>query len=103
MEEDFLAWKEPMWAAVAEKMGLEEREAMYEPVFEVTERPDLTPEDDTVYLGEPNKNHLEGNQKGPFNANNPFIAPIVESAELFNSANRNCLHMEISIAVIHYR
>ncbi|RII16755.1 NADPH-cytochrome P450 reductase [Alternaria sp. MG1] len=82
MEEDFLAWKEPMWAAVAEKMGLEEREAMYEPVFEVTERPDLTPEDDT----------------GPFNANNPFIAPIVESAELFNSANRNCLHMEISIA-----
>merc|ERR1712137_53544 len=98
MEEDFLAWKEPMWAAVAEKMGLEEREAMYEPVFEVTERPDLTPEDDTVYLGEPNKNHLEGNQKGPFNANNPFIAPIVESAELFNSPNRNCLHMEISIA-----
>ncbi|CAG5163888.1 uncharacterized protein ALTATR162_LOCUS6572 [Alternaria atra] len=98
MEEDFLAWKEPMWAAVAEKMGLEEREAMYEPVFEITERPDLSAEDDTVYLGEPNKNHLEGNQKGPFNANNPFIAPIVESAELFNSPNRNCLHMEISIA-----
>nr|BAI52805.1 NADPH-cytochrome P450 reductase [Alternaria brassicicola] len=98
MEEDFLAWKEPMWAAVAEKMGLEEREAMYEPVFEVTERPDLSPQDDTVYLGEPNKNHLEGSQKGPFNANNPFIAPIVESTELFNSPNRNCLHMEISIA-----
>jgi len=98
MEEDFLAWKEPMWAAVAEKMGLEEREASYEPVFEVKERPDLSAEDDTVYLGEPNKNHLEGNQKGPFNANNPFIAPIVESAELFNAPDRNCLHMEISIA-----
>jgi NADPH-ferrihemoprotein reductase len=98
MEEDFLAWKEPMWTAVAEKMGLEEREAMYEPVFEVNERPDLSVEDDTVYLGEPNKNHLEGSQKGPFNANNPFIAPIVESSELFTSGNRNCLHMEISIA-----
>lgn len=98
MEEDFLAWKEPMWAAVAEKMGLEEREAVYEPVFEVSEKPDLSPEDDTVYLGEPNKNHLEGSQKGPFNANNPFIAPIVESAELFNAPDRNCLHMEISIA-----
>jgi NADPH-ferrihemoprotein reductase len=98
MEEDFLAWKEPMWTAVAEKMGLEEREAMYEPVFEVTERPELSVEDDTVYLGEPNKNHLEGTQKGPFNANNPFIAPIVESSELFTSGNRNCLHMEISIA-----
>lgn len=98
MEEDFLAWKEPMWAAVAAKMNLEEREAAYEPVFEVTERNDLSAEDDTVYLGEPNKNHLEGNQKGPFNANNPFIAPIVESSEIFTAKDRNCLHMEISIA-----
>ncbi|KAH4255515.1 NADPH--cytochrome P450 reductase [Parastagonospora nodorum] len=97
MEEDFLAWKEPMWTAVAEKMGLEEREAQYEPVFEVTEKPELSAEDDTVYLGEPNKNHLEGNQKGPFNANNPYIAPIVESYELFTTAERNCLHMEIDI------
>ncbi|KAF9694468.1 hypothetical protein EKO04_007329 [Ascochyta lentis] len=98
MEEDFLAWKEPMWAAVAEQMNLEEREATYDPVFDVTERDDLTPEDDTVYLGEPNKNHLEGSQKGPFNANNPFIAPIVESSEIFTAKDRNCLHMEISIA-----
>jgi NADPH-ferrihemoprotein reductase len=98
MEEDFLAWKEPMWAAVSEKMGLEEREAEYEPVFAVTEKDDLSPEDDTVYLGEPNKNHLEGTQKGPFNANNPFIAPIAESAELFTAKDRNCLHMEIDIA-----
>jgi NADPH-ferrihemoprotein reductase len=98
MEEDFLAWKEPMWSAVAEKMGLEEREAEYEAVFEITEKPDLNAEDDTVYLGEPNKNHLEGTQKGPFNANNPYIAPIVESYELFTTAERNCLHMEINIA-----
>lgn len=98
MEEDFLAWKEPMWAAVSEKMGLEEREAAYDPVFEITEKDDLTPENDTVYLGEPNKNHLEGKQKGPFNANNPYIAPIVESAEIFTAKDRNCLHMEISIA-----
>ncbi|KAF2871431.1 hypothetical protein BDV95DRAFT_493798 [Massariosphaeria phaeospora] len=98
MEEDFLAWKEPMWADVAEKMGLEEREAVYEAVFEITEKPDLSAEDDTVYVGEPNKNHLEGSQKGPFNANNPFIAPIDESKELFTVKNRNCLHMEIDIA-----
>jgi NADPH-ferrihemoprotein reductase len=98
MEEDFLSWKEPMWAAVTEKMGLEEREAEYEPVFEITEKPDLNAEDDTVYLGEPNKNHLEGNQKGPFNANNPYIAPIAESHELFTTQERNCLHMEIDIS-----
>jgi len=98
MEEDFLAWKEPMWAALAESMGLEEREAVYEPVYEVTEKPEMSPETDTVYLGEPNRNHLEGQSKGPYNAHNPYIAPIAESKELFNDKSRNCLHMEIDIS-----
>lgn len=98
MEEDFLAWKEPMWQALAEAMSLEERDAVYEPVFEVSERLDLDADDDQVYLGEPNKNHLEGRQKGPFNSHNPYIAPIVESKELFNVKDRNCLHMEIDVS-----
>lgn len=98
MEEDFLAWKEPMWAALSAAMNLEEREAVYEPVFEVTEKPDMDAEDDTVYLGEPNKNHLEGTSKGPYNAHNPYIAPIAESKELFNDPKRNCLHMEIDVS-----
>ena len=98
MEEDFLAWKEPMWAELTEKMGLEEREAVYEPIFGVTEREDLNPEESTVYLGEPNKNHLEGTSKGPYSPTNPYIAPIVQSKELFTVAGRNCLHMEIDIS-----
>ncbi|KAF2645516.1 hypothetical protein P280DRAFT_388620 [Massarina eburnea CBS 473.64] len=98
MEEDFLAWKEPMWQAVCESMGLEEREAVYEAVFEIAEKEDMSAEDNTVYLGEPNKNHLEGSQKGPFSANNPFIAPILESKEVFTTPDRNCLHMEIGIS-----
>lgn len=98
MEEDFLAWKEPMWAAVSEAMGLEEREAVYEPVFSVSEDETAGPEDEQVYLGEPTKSHLEGQPKGPFSPHNPFIAPIAESRELFNVKDRNCLHVEISIA-----
>ncbi|PLN86714.1 NADP/FAD dependent oxidoreductase [Aspergillus taichungensis] len=98
MEEDFLAWKEPMWTALSETMNLQEREAVYEPVFNVEEDESLSPEDDTVYLGEPTQSHLQGNANGPFSAHNPFIAPIVESSELFNVKDRNCLHMEISIA-----
>ena len=78
-------------------MGLEEREAVYEAVLGVTEKPEIDADSDEVYLGEPNKNHLEGSQKGPFNANNPFIAPIAESSELFTAKDRNCLHMEISV------
>ncbi|KAJ1333709.1 NADPH-ferrihemoprotein reductase [Microdochium nivale] len=98
MEEDFLAWKEPMWAALAEKMGLEEREAVYEPMFGITERENLTKESPEVYLGEPNKMHLEGSAKGPFNSQNPYIAPISESKELFTVKDRNCLHLEIDIS-----
>ncbi|EAW06773.1 NADPH--hemoprotein reductase cprA [Aspergillus clavatus NRRL 1] len=98
MEEDFLAWKEPMWAALSESMNLQEREAVYEPVFAVEEEESLSPEDEEVYLGEPTKSHLEGTSKGPYSAHNPYIAPIVESRELFTVKDRNCLHMEISIA-----
>ncbi len=98
MEEDFLAWKDPMWAALAEKMGLEEREAVYEPIFGIVERENLTKESPEVYLGEPNKFHLEDTRAGPFNAHNPYIAPIAESRELFNVKDRNCLHMEVDIS-----
>lgn len=98
MEEDFLTWKEPMWTELAEKLGLEEREAVYEPVFAIEEKPELSAEDDTVYLGEPNKNHLENMQKGPYNAHNPYIAPIDKSWELFTVKDRNCLHMEIDVS-----
>ena len=98
MEEDFLSWKEPMWAQLQEKMGLEEREAVYEPVFSINEREDLKPNAPEVYLGEPNRSHLEGRAKAPFNSNNPYIAPIASSRELFTVQGRNCLHMEIDVA-----
>jgi len=98
MEEDFLAWKEPMWTSLSEKMSLEEREAVYEPIFSITEREDMKAEDHEVFLGEPNKNHLEGTSKGPYNSHNPYIAPIVESREIFTVKDRNCLHMEIDVS-----
>ncbi|KAK4103609.1 hypothetical protein N658DRAFT_505284 [Parathielavia hyrcaniae] len=98
MEEDYLAWKEPMWRALAEKMGLEEREAVYEPIFGILEKYGLTRDSLEVYLGEPNKMHLNGTAKGPFNAHNPYIAPIRQSYELFSVRDRNCLHMDIDIS-----
>ncbi|OQE27429.1 hypothetical protein PENSTE_c004G06322 [Penicillium steckii] len=97
MEEDFLAWKEPMWTALSDAMGLQEREAVYEPVFNVNEDESASPEDDSVYLGEPTAAHRQGQPKGPYSAHNPYVAPIVESYELFTVKDRNCLHMEINI------
>lgn len=97
MEEDYLAWKEPMWVALTEEMQLEEKEAVYEPTFSIAEEPELSELGDRVYLGEPNETHLNGQTKGPHNAHNPFIAAITESRELFTVKDRNCLHMEIEI------
>ena len=98
MEEDFLAWKEPMWAALQEKMGLEEREAVYEPVFDIAKRDDLSAASPDVYLGEPNRSHLEGKTKAPYNSNNPYVAAVASSRELFTVQDRNCLHLEVDVS-----
>jgi len=95
MEEDFLAWKEEMWKGVSKEMNLTERENVYDPSLAVVEDASLTMEDNRVYVGEPNKQHLSG-AKGPYNAHNPFIAPISSSSELFTIPHRNCIHMEVN-------
>ncbi|KAH6976166.1 NADPH-cytochrome P450 reductase [Ilyonectria sp. MPI-CAGE-AT-0026] len=97
-EEDFLAWKDPMWAALAGKMGLEEQETFYEPTFSITPRQDLTESSKDVFLGEPNLAHLKGTaSKQSFGASNPYIASITESNELFKGGDRNCLHIELGL------
>jgi NADPH-ferrihemoprotein reductase len=56
----------------------------------------MTPEDATVFVGEPSKQQLTG-VKGPYSSHNPYVAPILKSRELFASKERNCLHMEVSL------
>lgn len=97
MEEDFITWKDSMWSSLAEVLNLEEREATYEPTFEVhQDDTDSMTESSLVFLGEPSKKHLTKASK-PYSANNPFFAPIANSRELFSVQGRNCMHIEISI------
>lgn len=97
-EEDFLAWKESMWTALSEQMRLTERESVYEPVFNIIEKHDQTAQSPSLFLGEPNQMRLKGIMQGPYSATNPFVAPIIDSQEIFNSTDRNCMHVEISLA-----
>lgn len=97
-EEDFLAWKETMWVALAKEMDLKERESFYEPVFDIIECTDLSTKDDKVYLGEPNQLRLKGITRAPFNAHNPFVGSVVTSRDLFKEEGRSCLHLEIDLA-----
>lgn len=96
MEEDYLAWKDDLFSIWKEAEGLEEREAVYEPVLKVVPLEDA--DESTVYLGEPNKSHLLHTAKPPYTATNPYIAPIVKARELFNSPDRNCIHLELDIS-----
>lgn len=96
MEEDFIAWKDAMWASLAQRMDLEEREASYEASFSVVDDTELEQDSTSVFLGEPSKKHLTKAAK-PYNANNPYFGPIATSRELFQAKDRNCLHIEINL------
>ncbi|KAF5256983.1 hypothetical protein FOXYS1_12510 [Fusarium oxysporum] len=97
MEEDFLAWKEIMWASLAESMSLSERESIYMPTLSISEDTTLSATDDQVFLGELSGGLAKSRQSSPYSPKNPFIAPILESRELFTSPDRNCIHMEIGL------
>lgn len=97
MEEDFLAWKEPMWSALKEQFHLRERESVYVPSFEILEVAAKGINPNEIYLGEPNLSHLKGTPSGPFGPTNPFLASISQSRELFTSKTRNCLYMEMDL------
>lgn len=98
MEEDYLAWKEELFPVWQQEENLEEHEAVYEPLIEITESDELEATDDSVYLGEHNKAQLGGVVKGPFSVSNPYPAPVAEAHELFESTDRNCVHMEFDIS-----
>ncbi|ANB12223.1 Ncp1p [Sugiyamaella lignohabitans] len=101
MEEDYLEWKDDIFADWKQAKGLDEQDAVYEPVLKVTPLIDEVAESDSVFVGEVNKNHLSagnGPAKGPFTASNPYLAKVVKSTELFNSDSRNCIHLELDIS-----
>ncbi|KAI9568389.1 hypothetical protein HD554DRAFT_2205066 [Boletus coccyginus] len=95
MEEDYLAWKDGMWEAFAEAMGVEEGQGGDSPDFTVTEL-DSHPQE-KVYLGEYSVRALT-KTKGIHDAKNPYASPVSVSRELFKvDAKRNCVHMEFNI------
>lgn len=95
MEEDYLAWKEELFLTWQKEEDLEEHEAVYEPVLEII---DSEESGDSVFLGEFNKAQLHGVVKGPFSVSNPYAAPVTAAREMFNSPDRNCIHMEFDIS-----
>lgn len=94
MEEDYLEWKDSMWEAFAQVMGVEEGQGGDSPDFAVTELENHPA--DKVYLGELSARALT-RTKGIHDAKNPFPAVVSHSANLFTSDERSCVHVELNI------
>lgn len=111
MEEDYLGWKDGMWEAFAEAMGVEEGQGGDTPDFAVAEL-DSHPAE-KVYLGKLEAFNYSWLFSGPLgeysvraltktkgihDAKNPYPSPVAVSRELFKvGADRNCVHMEFDI------
>ncbi|TIC34932.1 NADPH-dependent cytochrome P450 oxidoreductase [Wallemia mellicola] len=94
MEEDYLAWKDGAFEALAKTLNVEEGNAAQEPDFRVTEITDIPEE--KVYLGELSARALHGT-KGIHDVKNPYAAPIIKADDLFKvGTDRSCVQVELS-------
>ncbi|KAI5955143.1 cprA [Candida jiufengensis] len=103
LDEDFLSWKDGVFDSLRNNLNFEEKELKYEPSLKLIPRDDLTIDDLSVSLGEPNKKYIDTKAsvdltKGPFDNTHPYLAPITKIKELFNSKERSCVHVEFDIS-----
>ncbi|ODQ80733.1 hypothetical protein BABINDRAFT_166324 [Babjeviella inositovora NRRL Y-12698] len=99
MDEDFLSWKDAMFASLKDQLDVEEHAMQYQPALEVVELDAADPS--TVFLGEPSRKYLDPSQDlslGPFNHSHPYLAPIASTYELFSLASRSCIHAEFDLS-----
>jgi len=104
-DEDYLTWKEETIELLQNELDLhEDEDKQFESSFEYTA---LITIGNSTSLGEPSKQYLpnatlqynaEGEQSGPFDLSQPYVAPITETKELFQSKDRNCIHTEFDIS-----
>lgn len=97
IEEDFVTWREKFWPAVCEHFGVESTGdessiRQYSPIFHGDELPK-----EKIFTGEAARLGSFITQKPPFDARNPFLAPIQVNRELHKGGDRSCMHIEFDI------
>ncbi|XP_069672072.1 NADPH--cytochrome P450 reductase [Periplaneta americana] len=96
IEDDFITWKDKFWPAVCEHFGIEATgEDVSVRQYRLTEHPEVAA--DRIYTGEVARLHSLRNQRAPFDAKNPFLAPIKVNRELHKCGDRSCMHIEFDI------
>lgn len=97
IEDDFITWKDKFWPAVCDFFGIESTgEDVSVRQYKLQEFKEEVPE--RVYSGEMARLHSLKNQRPPYDAKNPFLAPITVNRELHSSeSTRSCMHIEFDI------
>lgn len=106
MDEDYLEWKDSLFDIIKDQLNLEESAVEYESAIQITENKDLSSKSSEVSLGEPNSHYINAQtdeqlnllKYGPFNHTHPYLAPIQNTRELFNSDERHCIHAEFDLS-----
>lgn len=93
-EEDFLAWKDDLFQLFHAHFGLEEKPAGYTPIISIVEDDSLTAID--LFQGEPA--HSRHNLKSSATCSPTRALTILDTEELFQSSQRNCVHMELDLS-----
>jgi len=99
LEDDFITWKEDFWASVCKEFGIEatgEDFSMRQYEAKTLAEGDYKPE--KLYKGEPARLRSFITQRPPFDAKNPFMAPIRVNRGLHaDNSDRFCMHIELDI------
>ncbi|KAG0264273.1 NADPH-cytochrome P450 reductase [Mortierella polycephala] len=103
LEEDFLSWKDDMWKAVCDFMGIDflagnsgPRQATYKIQEHTAEE---VKDFKKVYHGEHQEPKYIIGSRPTYDSKNPYAAAVSISRELFTTTtDRHCLHMEVDIS-----
>lgn len=96
IEDDFITWKDRFWPTVCDYFDIEGgSEEVLIRQYRLLEQPDV--QSDRIYTGEIARLHSMQNQRPPFDAKNPFLAPIMVNRELHKGGDRSCMHIELNI------
>lgn len=90
-QEDFMAWKDDLFAVFKSQLGFHESEPRYLPILSVEEDPSLEPID--LHHGEPDSRHNSNNKT----VSSVRVLSISHARELFHAPDRHCLHIELDL------
>ncbi|KAF2452411.1 NADP/FAD dependent oxidoreductase [Lineolata rhizophorae] len=93
-QEDFLSWKDELFAFFRSDLGFQEHEVKYEPTLSVVEDDSLQPAD--LHIGEPVHSADKSAKATPTSSIGAL--KIKNSRELFTASSRNCVHLELDLA-----